>query len=68
MPACVVFGIAHEDRFEEKYRFHITVMEGTHDYLLRCSTDYYWYLGTINAVKIEANDIHITGMKILEGD
>ena len=69
LEASVVLGYAGGDKFIEKVRYSMIFKEGRHDYLIRCSTDYYWYTGEINAVKImpdgELRDIE---MRILEGD
>ena len=55
--------------FTEKYRYRMTVNEGEHDYLIRVSADYYWYLREVNAVVIEADGfLHDVKMHILEGD
>ena len=67
--ATVIMGKYENGVFEEKCRYGISVKEGTHNYLIRCSTDYYWYLNEINAVKIGSDGaLYDVSMKILEGD
>lgn len=67
--ASVVMGKYENGVFTEKCRYSMSVKEGTHDYLIRCSTDYYWYLNGINAVTIQSEDkLYDISMKILEGD
>ena len=56
-------------KFIEKYKYQMTVEAGVHDYLIRCSADYYWYSGEINAVKIEKEEpLHNLKLQILCGD
>lgn len=75
----IKLGKYEHGTFEEKYRYTVTMSEGLHDYLIRVSTDYYWYHGKINAVCIEnendtSEDPQIeenmknVEMKILKGD
>ena len=65
----VILGYYNDNQFIEKCRYNMNFKEGKHDYLLRCSTDYYWYLRKINAVKIQTDVIlHNVEMQILEGD
>lgn len=67
--AAVIFGKYNNGEFEEKYRYAIVIEEGSHDYLIRCSTDYYWYLKEVNAVKIDtAGNLRNVHMSVLEGD
>ena len=67
--AQVVFGQSINGEFIEKYRYNIVFDEGKHDYLIRCSTDYYWYLKEVNAVKIDTQgNLRNVSMSILEGD
>ncbi|MDO4962152.1 MAG: hypothetical protein Q4E57_09965 [Eubacteriales bacterium] len=69
VPATFIVGNYQNGKFEEKCRYTMTVTEGSHDYLIRCSTDYYWYLGEINAVKIQCDsELHDVEMRVLEGD
>jgi hypothetical protein len=67
--ATLILGLYKNGVFEEKCRYLFNVEEGDYDYLIRSSTDYYWYLGYINAVKIESSE-HFRNIKItiLEGD
>ena len=64
----IVLGDCQNGKFIEKCRYTLKIQEGTHDYLLRVSADYYWYLGEINAVKIQTDGVHNVDMQILEGD
>lgn len=65
----IIMGYYENGNFIEKSRYNITIKEGTHDYLIRVSTDYYWYLGEENAVNIHHNGIlHDVSMQILKGD
>lgn len=64
----VVMGNYLNDRFVEKCRYTMLFTEGRHDYLIRCSTDYYWYIGEINAVRIDGVPLENVEMAILEGD
>ena len=67
--ATVIFGQYTDDKFVEKYKYTFNISEGEHNYLIRCSTDYYWYLGEINAVKIDTgSNLRNISMQILEGD
>ena len=69
MWADVILGYYQNGKFVEKYRYSITVDEGKHDYLIRCSADYYWYLSAVNAVKIETErNLRSVTMSVLEGD
>lgn len=69
MEGTVILGSYNGNKFVEKCRYNMNFKEGEHDYLLRCSTDYYWYRSEINAVKIEAeNALRNVKMQILEGD
>lgn len=67
--ATVIFGFYENEVFVEKYRYAITIDEGSHNYLIRCSTDYYWNLQDVNAVKLETTvNLRNVSMSILEGD
>ena len=69
VPATIIFGQYKDGKFIEKYRYAITIEEGSHDYLIRCSTDYYWYLKQVNAVKIDTTgNLRNVQMSVLEGD
>ena len=67
--AVVLVGNYENDVFTEKYRYHVIMSEGNHDYLIRISTDYYWYTEDVNAVCIQ-NDASLQDMtmSILQGD
>lgn len=65
----VKLGFYKDGVFTEKYQYIVTLQEGYHDYLIRVSNDYYWYLKEVNAVYIETDSaLHDVSMKILEGD
>lgn len=65
----VSFGVYEKEMFEEKYQYNFTFQEGRHDYLIRCSTDYYWYLGEVNAIKLQVDGhVYDLQLRILEGD
>ena len=67
--AVVKIGIYEKGIFNEKYQYKIKLIEGKHNYLIRISSDYNWYLGDINAIKVECDSIlYNTTMEILEGD
>lgn len=69
MDAVVIMGTYENGKFIEKYKYQMTVEAGVHDYLIRCSADYYWYSGEINAVKIEKEEpLHNLKLQILCGD
>lgn len=65
----VCMGTMTDGSFEEKYRYQMTMEEGTHTCLIRCSSDYLWYSDTIDTVMLYSEDV-LTGvdMEILEGD
>ncbi|GEM_PF-1376703 len=67
--ATVLLGCYEDGRFDEACRFTLSLKEGTHTYLIRCSADYYWYTGDINAVRMMAGEpaYHVE-MAVLEGD
>ena len=47
------------------------VLEGTHNYIFRVSSDYFWYTEDINAVKLwydNGQKIDNADIKILQGD
>lgn len=65
----VIAGSYESGQFSEKCRFTMTFAEGRHDYLVRISADYYWYLKEINAVRIQEQKVlRDVTMQILEGD
>ncbi len=67
--ATLTLGTYENDVFTEKYRYAFTLQEGLHTYLLRISSDYYWYSDRINAVKLQCGSkLYDVNMKILEGD
>ena len=67
--AVIKLGTYEDGRFIEKYQYSFAVKEGFHDYLIRISTDYNWYLDDVNAVMISSGGaLHDVSMKILQGD
>lgn len=69
LDATVIMGNYVDGVFDEKCRYNLSLKEGTHDYLIRCSTDYYWYLDQINALRIQTDaKIYDVNVSILEGD
>ncbi len=67
--ATVLMGTYNNGQFVEKYRYNLNFNEGDHEYLIRCSTDYYWYTERINAVKIVTDGkLRNFTMQLLEGD
>ena len=65
----VAFGRLQNGQFKEKYSYGLTFKEGQHDYLIRCSTDYFWYTGDVNAVQVRVNGVlHDMELNLLEGD
>ncbi|NLG05123.1 MAG: hypothetical protein GX567_15020, partial [Clostridia bacterium] len=67
--ASIKVGIYENGIFSEKYQYNVTLKEGTNDYLIRVSNDYYWYCGDVNAVKVICDGIlYDVDMKVLEGD
>ena len=66
---CLALGNHANGTFQEKCRYNYIVQPGTHSYLFRISSEYYWHIGKLNAVKIVDN-ANLTGisMKIVEGD
>jgi hypothetical protein len=62
-------GTYTNEKFIEKYQFKIALREGRHNYLIRISSDYYWYTENINAITFssEGQTNNVT-MKVIEGD
>lgn len=66
--AVVKLGV-YEDAFAERYQYQLVLKEGTHDYLIRVSNDYYWYIDEINAIELDSQaELYNVEMKILSGD
>lgn len=62
-------GKYENGEFEEKYQVKFTVKEGNYEYLIRVSSDYYWYSENINAVKIVSKkQLNNKEMCIIAGD
>lgn len=69
LEAAVQLGMYENGEFVEKYQYAIILKEGYHEYLIRVSNDYYWYLNEVNAVRIQTDGIvNNVSMRILEGD
>ena len=69
LAAAVIMGKYENGVFEEKCRYNLSLKEGRYNYLIRCSTDYYWYLNQINALRIQTDGkVYDVGVNILEGD
>ena len=69
IPIEMIAGNYANGEFCEKYRYRFLVEEGTHNYIIRISSDYYWYLKEVNAIKVLDNSaLRDVQLKILEGD
>lgn len=69
LPMTVIAGCYENGHFSERCRFGLLLAEGSHDYLIRISADYYWYLKEINAIQILSDEsVHDICMQILAGD
>lgn len=67
--ATLILGKKDKDDIKERCRYDLTLTEGTHKYLIRISTDYYWYQNEINALRIESEgDPYDITVKLLAGD
>ncbi len=67
--ATIKLGNYKSKIFDEKYQYSLIVKEGTHNYIIRVSSDYYWYTKQINSVQIISEGVlKNIAMKILEGD
>lgn len=65
----ITIGKSDKGEFEERYRYRISVSEGVHDYLIRVSTDYYWYADSVNAISVESDvELKDLSISILAGD
>lgn len=61
------FGVRVDEKFENTLTFSFRVENGTHDYVVRISSDYLWYFSNLNMLKTDG-DLLITEIQILEGD
>lgn len=67
--AVVKLGNYDNGKFNERYQYTITLKEGYHQYLIRISSDYYWYSSQIHAVGVSSEAaLEGLGIAILEGD
>lgn len=67
--AVIKVGKYTNGTFQEKYQYNVTLKEGTNDYIIRLSNDYYWYSDEINAIKLFCDgSLYDVNMRILEGD
>ena len=65
----VRIGKVVDGAFVDLYRYIITVKEGEHDYIIRLSSDYYWYFEEIDSVLIDATaNLTEDELLLLEGD
>lgn len=65
----VFFGKDGQDGFEALNSFTFNVEKGQNNYLVRVSSDFYWYSGMINSCKLSLFDgVLIDELQILEGD
>lgn len=65
----VFMGSMVNGTFKEKCRYQLTMEEGTHTCLIRCSSDYCWYSDTVDTIKLYADDtLTDVEMEILQGD
>ncbi len=68
-PITLVMRYLQNGVLEEKCRYKFILEEGKHDYLIRISSDYYWYLNQIDTISLESDkEIYVTNIEILEGD
>lgn len=67
--ASIKLGHYENGEFKERFNYNIVLREGQHDYLMRISSDYYWYIEDINALKVSC-EIPLQDIEagILEGD
>jgi len=63
-------GNGSSGTFDEKCRFYMNLESGKHKYIIRVSSDYYWYTGQIDTVSLASPDTGIINAEIslLEGD
>ncbi|MCD7746061.1 MAG: hypothetical protein LUI13_12415 [Lachnospiraceae bacterium] len=67
--ATVCLGVTENGTFIEKYRYTMTVEEGTHQYLIRISCDYFWYADEIDTVVLDCDEtLANISMSVLCGD
>lgn len=67
--ADIYFGLWDGNEYIEKYCYTIYFDEGSHNYLIRCSTDYYWGLKDVNAVWIDTDsELKDVSMCVIDGD
>jgi hypothetical protein len=67
--ATVRLGTIVNGKFIEKYKYSMTIAEGSHDYLIRVSNDYSWYVADIDAIQLESSEkLYGVNMSILKGD
>lgn len=62
----ISFGNLSNDKFEKFNEFNFDLNKGNNRYLIRVSTDYYWY-SNINSFTVET-DINNIKVSLLEGD
>lgn len=67
----LILGTCADSGFDERCKYKFVVLEGTHNYIFRVSSDYFWYTEDINAVKLwydNGQKIDNADIKILQGD
>lgn len=65
----VRIGKMDGDQFVELYKYIMRAVEGEHDYLIRVSTDYYWYISGTDMVRFDCDsEIIVNDVRVLQGD
>lgn len=67
----LILGACSGSGFDERFKYKFVVLEGTHNYVFRVSSDYFWYAEDINAVRLRYSNgqkIDNADIKILQGD
>lgn len=66
----LILGACSDLGFDERFKYKFVVLEETHNYIFRVSSDYFWYAEDINAVKLwydNGQKIDNADIKILQG-
>lgn len=67
--AVLKLGTEENGSFSEKCSFEFTILEGTHDYIFRVSSDYNWYCCDLDTISIECEQpLSSVRMEVLRGD
>lgn len=66
----VVIYLSDSEDIKRTYAYVFQVMPGEYEYLIRISSDYYWYAYDIDTIEIKTSSkkVEIKTVKILEGD